>query len=292
MSHNVTMKLIQLHSPQEFHSRAGHFLSAHEAENNLPLGITAGLIANPNLYPSQPYFAVVEENDEIIAAALMTPPHKVVLALTDSNETLNLITRDLFTHYQTLPGVIGPSNIAFKFSEFWQGISGQSFHKNVAERIYQLTQVAPMPVVPGTMRRVTVADRPLLRQWLLEFQQEAMGEIDLNGVDRNLDNTLSVPPHIRGIFLWEHNGLPVSMSGYSGPTPNGIRIGPVYTPPSHRRHGYAGALVAQLSQQLLDEGRKFCFLFTDLSNPTANHIYQTIGYQPICDVDEYKFNPR
>jgi predicted GNAT family acetyltransferase len=149
-----------------------------------------------------------------------------------------------------------------------------------------------MPVVAGNMRRATVVDRPLLRQWLIEFQQEAMGEVDLNATDRNLDNTLSSPPTVRGLFLWEHNGIPASMSGYAGPTPNGIRIGPVYTPPSHRRHGYAGALVAQLSQQLLDEGRRVCFLFTDLSNPTSNHIYQTIGYQPVCDVDEYKFNVR
>ena len=51
------------------------------------------------------------------------------------------------------------------------------------------------------------------------------------------------------------------------------------------------ATVAALSQLLLDSGRKFCFLFTDLSNPTSNHIYQAIGYRPVCDVDEYRFSP-
>jgi predicted GNAT family acetyltransferase len=47
--------------------------------------------------------------------------------------------------------------------------------------------------------------------------------------------------------------------------------------------------VAALSQTLLDQGRMYCFLFTDLANPTSNHIYQAIGYQPICDVNEYSF---
>jgi hypothetical protein len=47
--------------------------------------------------------------------------------------------------------------------------------------------------------------------------------------------------------------------------------------------------VAGVSQYLLDSGRKFCTLFTDLANPTSNHIYQVIGYEPVCDVDEYKF---
>jgi hypothetical protein len=30
-------------------------------------------------------------------------------------------------------------------------------------------------------------------------------------------------------------------------------------------------------------------LFTDLANPTPNHIYQEVGYEAVCDVDEYKF---
>src|ERR671932_2648937 len=72
-----------------------------------------------------------------------------------------------------------------------------------------------------------------------------------------------------GYHVW-HDGRPVSLAGYSGPTPNGIRVGPVYTPPEHRRRGYASACVAALSQLLLDGSRRFCFLFTDLANPTSN----------------------
>jgi predicted GNAT family acetyltransferase len=34
---------------------------------------------------------------------------------------------------------------------------------------------------------------------------------------------------------------------------------------------------------MLDEGRTYCFLYTDLGNPTANHIYQAIGYEPVTD---------
>ncbi len=32
-------------------------------------------------------------------------------------------------------------------------------------------------------------------------------------------------------------------------------------------------------------------LFTDLSNPTSNSIYQKIGYRPVCDFTEYIFSP-
>lgn len=92
--------------------------------------------------------------------------------------------------------------------------------------------------------------------------------------------------------LWRNPaGEFVSMSAYGGATPHGIRIRKVYTTPAHRRHGYASACVAALSAQLLTEGRRFCFLNTDLANPTSNAIYQQIGYQPVCDVADFVLSP-
>lgn len=79
------------------------------------------------------------------------------------------------------------------------------------------------------------------------------------------------------------------MALWTGRTPRGVRITCVYTPPQFRRRGYASNLVAHLSQQLLDEGRSFCFLNTDLANPTSNSIYQKIGYQPTSDSEIWEF---
>ena len=91
------------------------------------------------------------------------------------------------------------------------------------------------------------------------------------------------------LVLWEVEGTAVSMAGFTGRTPNGVRVAWVYTPPELRGRGFAGACVAALSQKLLDDGRKFCFLYTDLANPTSNHIYQTIGYEPVTDATVYSF---
>ena len=33
-------------------------------------------------------------------------------------------------------------------------------------------------------------------------------------------------------------------------------------------------------------GCAFCVLFTDLSNPTSNTIYQRPGYRPLCDLSD------
>jgi len=138
------------------------------------------------------------------------------------------------------------------------------------------------------MRRVTEADRSLLREWLTAFSaEEALGNADYPDIDRQIDRRLRFESS--GMYLWETSSGPVALAGYSGPTPHGVRVGPVYTPPEARGHGYASALVAALSQLLLDEGRQFVFLFTDLANPTSNHIYQQIGYEAVSDITEYTF---
>jgi hypothetical protein len=45
-----------------------------------------------------------------------------------------------------------------------------------------------------------------------------------------------------------------------------------------------------LSQHILDSGWQRCSLFTDLSNPTSNSIYQQLGYRPVRDFNDYDFS--
>src|SRR5207249_2972148 len=94
----------------------------------------------------------------------------------------------------------------------------------------------------------------------------------------------------RTAWLWAVGDRIVSLACVGGLTPHGTRVGPVYTPPADRGRGYASNLVARASQLQLDSGREFVFLFTDLANPTANKIYQAIGYEPVIDIDEYSFS--
>jgi uncharacterized protein len=113
-----------------------------------------------------------------------------------------------------------------------------------------------------------------------------------DGAEEAVEHKLTAPTS--GFLLWEDGGETVSLAGWGGPTPNGIRIGPVYTPPELRGRGYATALTAELSQRLLDGGlfeggRRFCFLYTDLANPTSNAIYERIGYRRVCESAEIVF---
>jgi predicted GNAT family acetyltransferase len=284
----MSQQLTRHPSAAAFLAAAGPFLAEREAEHNLLLGLCVELERDPHTFgPDDPYFATVADGGQVVAAALMTPPHNLTLSLATPG-ALALIADDLATDWPALPGVAGPAEQARTFAEHWRARTGAAVHQHMALRIYQLTAVTPAARAPGRLRVATDADRSLVEAWLAGFQQDAAGDAhpDPARIRRATDRWLAGGS--RTLYLWE-DGQPVSMAGVAGPTPHGIRIGAVYTPPALRRRGYASAVVAAASQAQLDAGRTFCFLYTDLANPTSNHIYQEIGYRPVCDVTEYRF---
>ncbi|MGH2516727.1 MAG: GNAT family N-acetyltransferase [Ktedonobacterales bacterium] len=285
------MKLTRYDDATPFYDRAEAFLLAHEAEHCLMLGLRATLIQQPDYFGAPPYLALVEEDAEIVAAALRTPKYNLALSLMPNEKligaSLTLLVEDVRAVYPTLPGVIGPAALSRAFAGEWQRTTGQTYQAGTKERIYRLDTVIPVRNVLGTLRSATENDRTLLVRWLDAFRREALGPDTPLDAERWMEEMQR--SSVRAAYLWEDSSAPVSLVGHTGPTPHGMRIGPVYTPPELRGHGYASAATAAVSQMLLDSGRQFCFLFTDLSNPTSNSIYQKIGYQPMVDVDVYKF---
>mgnify|MGYP001311860438 CR=1 FL=1 len=282
------MQLIRFDDPAAFAERVTGFLEAREAEHNLILGLTT-MVLTTDEYKLPPYLACVEHEGAVIAVAFRTPPHNLILSEMEADvEVIDLIAQGVHKLYSgALPGISGPKRIARAFARKWAALTQQGVQLHMAQRIYRLDEVIFPTDVPGELRRATSAERALLIDWIGAFHQEAIGNVEQAYTERSVDNFLT--SQNRGLYLWVDGGHPVSMAGTTGPTPHGIRIGAVYTPPEYRKRGYASACVAAVSQVMLDGGRQFCFLYTDLGNPTSNHIYQDIGYRPVSDVDEYHF---
>jgi predicted GNAT family acetyltransferase len=271
--------------PEAFYQRVEAHLMAHEAENNLVFGILSNVRRGDY---ENPYMAVVEHEGALVLVALRTPPHRVIFSTDDAIEAALAVAEDLRGSDQA--GVTGAPQTARAFAEAWSAANGKRFALEMPMHIYKLDRVIPAQRVAGTLRRADpVGDHDLLKKWVAGFEQDTFGETDVEEVERTLQFWLNSTPDTRGLFLWEIDGQPVTMTGYAGPTPHGIRVNYVYTPPEFRRRGYASACVAAVTQYLLDSGRKFCFLFTDRNNPTSNHIYQEIGYELVCDADSYEF---
>jgi uncharacterized protein len=280
------MDLRRFTDVDEFLAAATPFLVAREAEHNLIFGVAATLREDPGLYTGPAYLATVHDGGRVVGAALQTPPHQLVLSEVDDGAAIGLIARD--TLERDLPGVQGGVDVVREFVHQRAERGGPQAHRDASERIYRLTEVIPQRPVAGAMRPAAWSDRELIVDWVFDFMREALGKDDRAGAELSADRWLA--GRGRTLHLWDDGDEAVSLCGIGGPTPHGIRVGPVYTPPDRRARGYASALVAAASQAQLDAGRRFVFLFTDLANPTSNHIYQAIGYEPVRDIDIYTFD--
>jgi predicted GNAT family acetyltransferase len=282
----MPLRLARARDPDAFDRLAFDFLAAREAEHNLLFGIAAGVRAGE--YAAPPYFAVVRDGQRVVAVALRTPPFNLVLSMIDDPAAIALLADDALMLWPDLPGVLGPTEHARRFAEQWVTRTGSAATVRTAERVFRLARVLPPRPASGTMRLAEPRDRARIAAWFVEFGAEALRLTqDLARMEAFTDRFIARLGG-RAMYLWEDDG-PVCMTGASAVTPHGSRVGPVYTPPALRGRGYASALVAAVSQAQLDAGRRFCFLYTDLANPTSNKIYQDIGYEPVCDVDEYRF---
>ena len=286
-----TLTVQSYSSAEPFLERMEPLLMAQEARYGLMLGIAHMVAHQPDFYgKNSPYFAIAEDREGIAAAATMTPPHGTIVysERTNCRPALSAIAQNLANAGWTLPSVNGPEPICTHFASIWTELTKARVKYAVRERTFELREVIHPAYSPGHLRQATSDDLDLLAQWYLDFTVEALYDIDPLSISEARDR-VQIRLERGTLYVWEDGGAVVSMAGSSRPTINGIAIGPVYTPPHLRGKGYATSAVAKLSQLLLDQGRAFCTLFTDLANPTSNRIYQNIGYRPVCDYTVYSF---
>lgn len=279
------MRLTPYEEAETFLDAALPVLLRDEERNNLIVSVATQVREGRQYGEDHPLFLTVDVADEIVAAAIRTPPYNMILHCEEAHfDALNVIADHLIDTKHRLPGANGTVEVAESFSKIWHERTGQSTAILMSQRTYSLTEVIWPENVTGQMRWAREEDIPTLLKWFLGFCEEAVPDDPPENPEKNvrrfIDNS--------NLAIWEDRGM-VSMVGNARETPHGATIGPVYTPPEHRGNGYASACVAAMSQALLDRGRRFCALYTDLSNPTSNKIYQNVGYRPIVDCAMYTF---
>jgi uncharacterized protein len=291
------MEIKHYYKAADFLAQAGKFLAKDEARYGLIWGIANTVKDNPNFYGTEaPWFCTVSADPkptarmgaEMHAAAWRTPPFMVGLAYFSGS--LDLIANELVTavgrKYKEIPGVVGDKKLADMFAGRWCGRHGLKVTKTIAERLFKLTKVNDVPIAPGRFRVATEADRELVKKWSHGFHVDCFGA---NSKTPETDLSRRIPEG--NVFLWEIDGKPVSTACKNRSTEHGSTVGGVYTPPELRGKGYATSCVAELSRQILQSGKLFCTLYTDLSNPTSNAIYKKIGYVEVADSVQHDFGP-
>jgi len=213
----------------------------------------------------------------------ITPPHSVLLEVVPEAAVRPLVE----ALGDRLTGVNAPEALAARLAAEWSTARGGTATVTMRTRLFQLGDLTPPDPAPeGFGRAATPGDLDLLTSWTRAFHEE-IPEPDPVG-----DLAAAVAQRIaRDAFrLWcLPDGTPASMAGLSLPAAGAVRLGPVYTPPGLRRHGYAaGATTAAAAAALTRAGQ--VLLFTDLANPTSNALYPRLGFRPVTDRVTYRFD--
>jgi predicted GNAT family acetyltransferase len=225
---------------------------------------------------------VEDDAGALVGVAVRTPPFGVLVSNLD-RDAASALADALADH--DLPAVNGPVDAARAFAAAWRRAHPVDAAVRMSTRMHRLDAVVPPPAVPGGLRLATAADRDLALAWTDGFVTET-------GSPHAEPDDATVRRIAAGqLRFWTVDGEPVSMLADRPPVAGVPRISLVYTPPERRRHGYAAAAVAALSQELLDRGAAACMLYTDLANPTSNGVYRRIGYRPVIDAELWEFTP-
>jgi predicted GNAT family acetyltransferase len=261
-------------------------LESRETANSLMLGICGQLARHPERSKTTPCLKMVEDENGLVLAAMMTPPHKLVVYghQGDLDGAARTLIEELVGEGWQIPGVLGPSAIASKAADGWTAVTGREYRLEGRQKVYELRKVVGPVPQRGKLRKAEEADSELVARWWHGFHVDIFGEADRDKADEAARFRIEAGD----IYLWEDEQL-VSMALKTRPTSKGISISAVYTPPELRCKGYATACVGELSRMLLEEGWEFCALFADVENNPAIRVYTRIGYRPICDYDAYEF---
>lgn len=252
-----------------FTAAAGGFLRARPVAHTVQLTATETLaVRGIDAFGGPPRFGWWRDGDGAVTAVyLQTPPYPLLLTDLPDEAVPGLVPLLAGTDAVNAPV---PVIEALRRN-------GMVLEPTMRVRLFRLAGLVPPDPVPAGRARVAAApDRDLLCRWYQEFLDE-IGEPD-GDVAGAVDDRLSYA----GITVWEVDGVPVSMAAHTRPVAGAVRVGPVYTPPDARRHGYAAGVTAAVSAGALGLADDV-LLFTDLANPTSNGIYRRLGYVPVHD---------
>ena len=276
------MALKTFSTARDFFIKAETYLKQHIAEARIHYRVTVMNAAREEQRTDQ-FFAANVENGDVVGNAVCTPPWKGLLSGI-WGDCMEELVRSVHGFSPFMPGIMGPPSEAVQFANSWCDLTDTHPTQGVSETWYALEAVTMPRETPGAMVTASEADLDLVISWLKAFWAEA-GLHDALDAQAHGERAVAL-----GLFhLWCVDGKPVAMAGHSGPIGDLVSIGPVYTSPDHRRHGYGANLVAHLSKHFLDSGVPCCGLGADRENPNSNRIYQRMGYYEVAQMEEIRF---
>jgi predicted GNAT family acetyltransferase len=268
-------RVSRFEDPHVFKERVMPCLIENEAQNCVIFGVLgrfaeAGLRREAEVLPLM--LAAEDGNGHVVAVGTMTPRFPILLSPSPAGAAIG---KWIAQNGVAIAGVTGEATTAQAFATTWSHSTGRPMRLDTRLGVYQLDQLVAPRAVEGTFRQALIRDLNALLPFAEMFYREIREP--LTNPEVHLRRAIDEGR----LFVWcNPRECIVSMAAYAGPTPTGVRVNFVFTPSPLRGRGYASNCVAALTHRLLEfPARKRIYLFTDVSNPTSNRIYQAIGYR-------------
>lgn len=196
---------------------------------------------------------------------------------------------DATTGEPRLTGAMGPTPEAEAFAAAWVARTGGDVRVEGRMWLFALAELIPPTGVRGRARLADpIDDLAAMTRMEGAFTEEERGGLSSLRPPREVvERRLRVG---KGELLWEIGGEVVSQASVSPHVAGMCRIGPVYTEPAHRGHGYAAGVTAAASRWALDRGARWVLLATDAANPVTNRLYPRLGYRYRYDAARLVFS--
>ncbi|MBP3963860.1 GNAT family N-acetyltransferase [Paenibacillus lignilyticus] len=229
------------------------------------------------------------ENGQLLFA--QSPGHNGWLWMSRSlaGDEEKRLLQELVNHLEgrSLPGISGAPQTAYPFAVEYSRANNLRHSTQMTMEAYHCPEVYKLSKVKGEASVATMQDVDVVAHYLAGFSEDAYG--------RTVEPESQLEP-ARGLiesgklYLWRVDGKAVSMANIAHRSPRHGRINAVFTPLRLRKKGYASAVVAAVSEQLLAENIT-PMLYADLRNPGANKVYRNIGFVPNGQIADIGFSP-
>lgn len=274
---------------EEYAAAAEAFLRAEPCARNVLLTIVDIVRTAPSMYGA-PSFWWITDAGVVVGAASWTPPHHLLVSSMPHEGTAGIAAAALerATGLGIRPGgVVGPASSARAVAAAWTAITDDTIEVDRPILLNELGALTEVTRPPGERRGGLAGDVSLIATWLEEFTAEIehIAPADSRAMAEHLIRSGQLD-------LWVVDGDVVCMVGHRHAA-GVVRVGPVYTPPQHRNHGYARRLTYEVTASALEQPDvDHAMLFTDAANPVSNSIYQQAGYEPRGEHVEIEFAKR
>ncbi len=237
------------------------------------------------LIKENPIILVSDEKDFVIGASHPEMPVWVWTSDEIDKSTKTELARYFYEYFekdrQKLSFVAKPETARLLAEPF---IKNKNAKINVVNmQSYKNENVIPPKNKDAVIEKPTENGISSIANLLRNFSLECYGS-----ASDNMDEYVNTAKKLlsdRYCRVIRENGKIVAMARSSRENKEFVAVNGVYTLPEHRKKGYASAIVAHISNLILQNG-KIPALYTDLSNPSSNTAYKNIGFTEQAPIDQ------